>query len=129
MGVDRDFKKNRVQNFKRTISGFYGVSIFVVILLSLSGSNGVLFLFTFAGLFLLVSFFDACVDAIAVRFSSKENRIGMVSFMNISYSVGTMLGSSVYLLVPKFGSADFFAFVLQISILGVVLLGLLTGVL
>jgi MFS family permease len=120
--VDRALKSRSASDFRNHVLSFFNLAVAVVVVLGFSAAVPLVFLFLFAGLFLLVAFFDACVDAIAVRFSSRDSRIGLVSFMNISYSVGTMVGSVVYLMLPRTTSAEWFRFVNVIGISGVVLL-------
>ncbi len=127
--MDRSLKQSSARKFNRNVIGFYAASLILILMLSFSIFNSAFFLFIFAVLFLLVAFFDACVDAIAVRFSAAESRIGLVSFMNISYSLGTMLASMVYLILPRTTTLQWLQLVITISFVGIVLLGALVALL
>ncbi len=127
--MDRSLKQPTTRSFQFSLIGFFFLSVATGILLAVSAAVPLLFLFIFAALFLLVAFFDTCVDAIAVNYSSRDSRIGMVSFMNISYSAGTMVGSMIYLILPRTNIAQWFQFVTVIGIVGIGLLGLLVVVL
>ena len=118
--ADRTLNRTNTHPFIATNLGFFAITLICTVVLYFSEENPLFFLFIFALLFLMIAFFDAIIDAISVRFSAHDNRIGLVALMNISYSVGGMIASVCYMILPKGDPAAWFSFVKQTATLGII---------